>query len=218
MRSLVVFDLDGTLVDTAKLIYDSFNFVLKKYLGTEMSPDQIRTYFGPPEDVAIKKIFGNADFHLIWTDYLQYYSSHLFETAVFPGVIDLLSDLKAGFIKLAVFTGKGNETTEMTLAYHRLKDFFDMIVTGSIVRNHKPDKEGLELIVNSLGVEREGTVLVGDSLADYIASNAAGIDFIAALYDKHTTGQFDNVTCTKAESVDKLRRILLSQHKKIEAG
>jgi len=217
-KSLVVFDLDGTLVDTSKLIFDSFNFVLKKYSGVEMSPGQIRSYFGPPEDVAIKKILGEKDFELVWSDYLQYYESHLFETAVFPGIVDLLRDLKSQGIKLAIFTGKGNETTKITLVYHRLIDFFDMIVTGSIVKNHKPDKEGIELIMNTLGIDREQIVLVGDSMADYNAATAAGIDFVAALYDSNNVTEFGDIKCKKAENIAKLRRILLAQLKTIEAG
>ncbi|MGC8652668.1 MAG: HAD family hydrolase [Candidatus Kryptoniota bacterium] len=218
MKSLVVFDLDGTLVDTAKLIFDSFNFVLKRYQGTVMSPEEIRKYFGPPEDIAIKKIMGETNFEQIWEDYLQYYRSHLFETAVFPGIVELLTDLKTQRIKLAVFTGKGNETTELTLAYHGLRDFFDMVVTGSIVKNHKPDREGLELIMNSLGVGVGEAVLVGDSIADYKAAAAAGIDFVAALYDSNAVGHFSDIKCKKAESVESLRNILFPKLKKIVAG
>ena len=210
--SLAIFDLDGTLADTSQLIFDSFNFVMRKYKSIEMAPSQIMSYFGPPEEIAIKNILGSDNFDSIWLDYLGYYEDHLNETEVFAGIPELLRALKKTGSHLAIFTGKGNNTTELTLKHHGIRDLFDVIVTGSIVKNHKPSPEGVELALSTLRVEPSMAVLVGDSLSDYRAATSAGIHFIAAMYDSLAKNRFDDVKCVKANSIRELSALLLPQH------
>ena len=210
--SLAIFDLDGTLADTSQLIFDSFNFVMWKYKSMEMTPSQIMSYFGPPEEIAIKNILGSDNFDSIWLDYLGYYEDHLNETEVFAGIPELLRALKKTGSHLAIFTGKGNNTTESTLKHHGIRDLFDVIVTGSIVKNHKPSPEGVELALSTLRVEPSMAVLVGDSLSDYRAATSAGIHFIAAMYDSLAKNRFDDVKCVKANSIRELSALLLPQH------
>lgn len=209
---LVIFDLDGTLANTSGLIFDSFNFIMRKYKSREMSPGQIMSYFGPPEEIAIKNIMGDENFNSVWHDYLGYYESHLSQTEVFAGIPELTKELKKLGTRLAVFTGKGSKTTELTLKYHGLREMFDLVVTGSVVANHKPDPEGVELVLSRLEVHPSGAVLVGDSLSDYKAGRAAGVYFIAALYDGLVKNRFDGVDCAKAISVKRLSEMLLSDN------
>ena len=210
--SLAIFDLDGTLADTSQLIFDSFNFVMRKYKSMEMTPSQIMSYFGPPEEIAIKNILGSDNFDSTWRDYLGYYEDHLNETEVFAGIPELLRALKKIGSHLAIFTGKGNNTTELTLKHHGIRDLFDVIVTGSIVKNHKPSPEGVELALSTLRVDPSMAVLVGDSLSDYRAATSAGIHFIAAMYDSLAKNRFDGVNCVKAKSIRELSALLLPQH------
>jgi pyrophosphatase PpaX len=209
---LVIFDLDGTLADTHQLIFDSFNFVLRKYKSVELTPQQILSYFGPPEEVCIRNMLGNDDFTNAWHDYLEYYEKHIDETLVFPGVPGLLTDLKSSGVRLGIFTGKGKETTELTLGFHGIRSLFDIVVTGSGVKNHKPDPEGVELALKRLKVRAKDAVLVGDSLSDYKAAASAGTDFIAAMYDTLPKIHFDGLDCKRVKSVKELSDILLADN------
>lgn len=207
--SLAIFDLDGTLADTSSLIFDSFNFVARKYRNMELTPQQIMSYFGPPEEVALKNIFGDGDFDSLWRDYLDYYKDHSEKSSVFDGIREILVRLKDAGCKLAVFTGKGDHTTELTLSHHDMKSLFDLIVTGSMLKNHKPDPEGVELALKTLRVRPPDAVVVGDSLSDYKAATAAGVNFIAATYDSLARNRFDKIDCAKAASVGELSELLL---------
>ncbi len=209
--SLVLFDLDGTLTDSHKLIFDSFNHVLRKYRSIEMTPEQILSYFGPTEEVCIKKMFGEEDFDAVWDDFLDYYRIHLDECTVFAGLKELLAELKSSGRLIGVFTAKGTSTTDLTLEYHGLKNLFDIVVTGSLVKNHKPDPEGVELALSRLNVLPENAVVVGDSPSDYKAAASAGTDFIAVLYGHSSTARFEDVKCKKAASVSELSAFLLSE-------
>lgn len=206
--SLILFDLDGTLADTHQLIFDSFNFVLRKYKSIEMAPKEILSYFGPPEEVCITNMLGRGNFDSVWKDFIGYYSSHLSETTVFEGVKGLLQSLKSHGKRVGVLTAKGTTTAELTLEFHGLKSLFDIIVTGSQVRNHKPDPEGVSLVLRTLGKKASETILIGDSPSDYRAAGSAGTDFIAVTYDSISKNRFDGIDCKKAASVAELAKLI----------
>jgi len=217
---LVIFDLDGTLIDTHQLMFDSFNFVLRKYKSIEMTPEEILSYFGPPEDVCIKNMMGTDNFNDAWRDYLDYYEKHLGETKIFAGILELLNNLKASKILLGIFTGKGKETTDSTLKFHGILNLFDIVVTGSGVKNHKPHPEGVELALRKLSewipsgkVQSQNAVVVGDSMADYKAAASSGTQFIAAMYDTLPKNHFENLGCKCVKSVQELSELLLSDKK-----
>lgn len=207
--ALVLFDLDGTLADTHQLIFDSFNYVLRKYRSIEMTPKEILSYFGPPEEVCIENMLHPDDFDAVWNDFLGYYSSHLNESKVFEGVTELLKSLKSSGKLIGVFTAKGAKTADLTLHHHGIRELFDIIVTGSSVTNHKPDPEGILIALRELGVPAAKTIVVGDSPSDYKASSAAGSDFIAVTYNAVSRNRFDGIECTKAASVGDLASLLL---------
>ena len=216
--SLALFDLDGTLADTHQLIFDSFNFILRKYRSIEMTPREILSYFGPPEEVCIVNMIGPAKFDSVWEDFIGYYSSHLSETTVFGGVKELLSELKSAGKLIGVFTAKGSRTAELTLEYHGLKPHFDIIVTGSHVKNHKPNPEGIDVALRTLGVNASDTIVIGDSPSDYKAAAAAGTGFVAVTYDTVSRNRFDAIECVKAASVDELHRLLFREGDGIRRG
>lgn len=209
--SLLLFDLDGTLADTHQLIFDSFNHILRKYKSIEMTPKEILSYFGPPEEVCIKNMLNPDDFDMVWSDFLGYYSSHLKESKVFEGVQELLKNVKSRRKLMGVFTAKGTRTAELTLGYHGIENFFDIVVTGSSVKNHKPDPEGIVIALTKLGVPAAKTIVIGDSPSDYKASVAAGSDFIAVTYDSISRNRFDGIECVKASSVRDLASLLLGE-------
>jgi pyrophosphatase PpaX len=204
-----LFDLDGTLADTHQLIFDTFNFVLRKYKSIEMTPKQILSYFGPPEEVCIRNMFGTDNFDPVWNDFIGYYSSHLNESTVFDGVRELLRTLKWAEKLVGVFTAKGTRTAELTLKYHNLRHLFDIVITGTLVKNHKPDPEGIILALKQLGIHASKTIVIGDSPSDCKAAASAGTDFIAVTYDSISRNRFDDIDCAKAASVADLAGFLL---------
>ncbi len=210
-HSLFLFDLDGTLTETHQLIFDSFNHVLMKYKSIQMTPAQILSYFGPPEEVCIRNMMDGIDFDPVWKDFLEYYRSHLGESIVFEGIKGLLEQLKKRGKLIGVFTAKGTSTAEITLEFHGLRSLFDIVVTGSVVKNHKPNPEGIEIALDRLGIMPEDTIVIGDSPSDYKAAASAGTDFIAVLYDNVSRNRFSNLDCRKAASVSELSGLLLGR-------
>lgn len=95
----------------------------------------------------------------------------------------MLTYLKGRGVRLAVFTGKGKRTTTITLEALGLSRYFDIIVSGTDVVQHKPHPEGICRVLDRFNVRAEETIMVGDSLSDIKASRAAGVHIASALWD-----------------------------------
>ncbi len=186
----VVFDLDGTLTRTNDLIFATFNFVARKYTGKVYTPQQIIAMFGPPEEVAIERIVGPERLKDAMEDFYGYYSDHHAEKAeIHTGVPELLAYLKGEGLLLAVFTGKGRKTALISLELFGVKSYFDMVVTGSDVANHKPSGDGIRNVMKMFQLRPEEVLMVGDSVADVKAARDAGVEVAAVLWDSYAKEQ-----------------------------
>lgn len=183
---LVIFDLDGTLTSTNELIFASFNHIVKKYKNKILSEDEIISLFGPTEDYVIEKLF-NGEAEAAKKDYYAFYeSNHDSMTKPFPYIKEIILLLKKNFIPLGIFTGKGKKTTEITLRKLNFAQYFDFVITGDDVTNHKPHPEGILKIIEKTNVrENERVLLIGDAPADIIAARGAQIKIASVLWDSY---------------------------------
>jgi pyrophosphatase PpaX len=194
----VIFDVDGTLTQTNELIFASFNYLAEKYVGRRFSPEEIVALFGPPEEGALRKVFGPEGLESKMEELLDFYTSHHRSLAsLHAGIRELLGYLKGRGIRLAVFTGKGRRTTMITLRALEIEEFFDLVVSGNDVIHHKPDPEGILLVLRALGLRPEQALMVGDSLSDIRASRAAGVPIASVVWDAYdrATVQRENPGC-----------------------
>lgn len=182
----IVFDMDGTLTQTNQLIYDSFNYIAQKYAGRTYTIPEITAMFGPPEEGALLAIVKPEQLDDVMADYLAFYRSHHNRLArLYPGIEEVLHYIhKRGRI-LAVFTGKGIRTTTITLQEFHIDHFFDYIVTGNDVVNHKPSSEGLRKIIDHFKLQPEEVLMVGDAVSDVRAAREAGVPIAAVLWDSY---------------------------------
>lgn len=182
----VVFDMDGTLTQTNQLIYDSFNFIAQKYEGRTYSIPEIIALFGPPEEVCMINMVGEHRWKAAMEDYLQFYrANHNRLAALVPGIEDLLQFIKSRGVFLAVFTGKGTSTAEITLEEFGIRHYFDFVVSGTDVEKHKPSSEGLEKIIAHFGVKPDEVLMVGDHTSDIKAAHDAGTRMAAVVWDSY---------------------------------
>jgi pyrophosphatase PpaX len=179
----VIFDMDGTLTQTHRLIFDAFNYIAMKYQGKKYLEAEITAKFGPPEEGALLRVVPPENIDRVMKEYLEFYDSHHNELAqLYPGILDVLQYLRRRGIYLALFTGKGIHTTTITLKKFGLGQYFDMVVTGNDVVNHKPSSEGIRKIMERFGLQPDEVLMVGDSVGDIKASREAGVKVAAALW------------------------------------
>ena len=184
--SCIIFDIDGTLTQTNELIYATFNHVAEKYLQKVFTPKEIVAMFGPPEEVAIERLVGREQYGEAIDDFYNYYETHHPRMAdVYSGIRELLEFLKSKGIILAVFTGKGKRTTLITLHKLGITSYFDLIVTGSDVENHKPSADGIRKVLKTFRLQPDEVLMVGDSVSDVKAAHEAGVPIAAVLWDSY---------------------------------
>jgi len=180
----IIFDIDGTLTSTNELIFASFNHITKKYLDKSLTNEEVVSLFGPTEDKIIEDWFGeNAE--KVKRDYYSFYNDNHAMANLYPGVKELLQFLKEKNILLSIYTGKGREASLLTLKKLEIYDCFDLIISGSDVKDHKPSPEGIEIFLDKYSLEKERVLMVGDAPADIKAARAAGVQVASAVWDSY---------------------------------
>ncbi|MFN4111387.1 MAG: HAD family hydrolase [Ignavibacteria bacterium] len=205
----IIFDIDGTLTSTNELIFATFNHIAQKYEGRTYSEQEIISMFGPTEDVILKEKFNGEKFKEVYEEYYKFYrENHPRMADLYPGIVDILKELKQKRICTSIFTGKGRKTTEITLEILGIKNFFDMIVTGDDVINHKPSPEGILKFLKEFNLKKDEVLMVGDSIADIMAANEAGIDIASVVWDSYAKEDVIKLNPLHFETVNSFRQWL----------
>ncbi len=179
----LIFDSDGTLVDTLRLIVAAYNYAVEPVLARTFDEGQVYALFGPP----MERIFGNllppSAVNGAVDRYHAFYRQHFHEYArVYPGIFDLLTAIQKSDRKLGVLTGAGRVAAELTMQFTYLSAFFTTLVTGDDVDHPKPDPQGLFMAISKIGGISDETIYVGDSIVDLDAAKRAGARSGAALW------------------------------------
>ncbi|HSH86439.1 MAG: phosphoglycolate phosphatase [Methylophilus sp.] len=199
---LVMFDLDGTLLDTAPQIAEAANRMLVA-LGKPMLPQaQISTYIGEGVQNLIKRcLTGNLHdepeaelFAQAQPLYHGFYANNATDSKPFPGVMSTLQQLKADGYPLACVTNKPEKFTLPLLEKAGLSDFFKIVVSGDTLAKKKPDPLPLLHICQKLGVLPAEAVLIGDSETDVQAAQAAGCFVVTVPYGYNQGREIDVAT------------------------
>jgi len=180
--SYVIFDMDGTLVDTFNLITDAYNFAARDFLNERLSMKEVLSLPGRTLDEVLAANVPPANTDDAVERYHWFFEKNFHSrTKVFPGIRKLLVTMKRKGIKLAVFTGASRRTAQTTLRKSELADFFLRLVSADDVNQPKPNPEGLQIAMDAIGADPNKTVYVGDHPDDIIASRNARIRTAAAL-------------------------------------
>jgi pyrophosphatase PpaX len=171
----VVFDLDGTVVDTVDLIVQSFRHATRTVLGQVLPDAVITAGVGRPLMSQMQVLSAEHAQELF--DVYQEYNRRRHDELVrrYAGIEEMLLALKASGRRLGIVTSKGREATEMAFRAIGLSDHFDAVVTASDTVEHKPSPVPLRLCLERLGATAVGSIYVGDSPFDIAAGAAAGM-------------------------------------------
>jgi HAD superfamily hydrolase (TIGR01509 family) len=177
----VIFDMDGTLVDSFGLIAESYDFAIGR-LENHVKDSRINVTQGRTLEEALGERVPESEVPVAVERFHGYYEKHCSSVNVFPGIRPLLMALQRRGVELAVFTGQTRRATDVTLRETDLRKFFSKVVTANDVAEPKPSPEGLKLAMEGIGAVPEGTVYVGDDPDDVNASRSAGVTGAAALW------------------------------------
>jgi pyrophosphatase PpaX len=183
----VLFDLDGTLVDTWALYLESYLRTLEPYAGRRLSLDELRTLHPSSEVRGLRSLVPAdevASAHATLLEHYRALHAELFAGA-YPGVVAMLDALRARGLALGIVTGKSRGAWAITQPESGLGDFA-VFVGDDDVAEAKPAPDGLRLALRQLDARADEALYVGDSLQDAAAARDAGVRFAAALWAKRS--------------------------------
>lgn len=207
----VVFDFDGTVADTLPICYYAFQQVFQTYDQTERTISEIQQMFGPSEAGIIQQNVKNQmDINAAVSAFYRHYEErHQDYVRPFAPIHALLADMRDKGLQIAIFTGKGRKSLDISLKELNLSGLFDIMVTGDDVIHPKPHPEGLHHIMTALGCRPNNTIMVGDSDADVEAAIRAEVTSIRADWMPRTSPEnFHFEPDHVFTEVDQLRRFL----------
>jgi len=185
----ILFDLDGTLVDTKDLILTSFRKASVDILGQAIPDEDILPLIGIPL-IEQAKILAPEYAEALIESY-RLYNIELHDELIqyFEGTREMLEELQAEGRRLAVVTSKRNEPALEGLKSFDLQGFFEFVSGLEETRKHKPDPEPLLVAAQRMGLAATDCIYVGDSVYDIQAADAAGMVSIAALWGMYSREQ-----------------------------
>lgn len=170
----ILFDLDGTLLDTTDLILKSFQHTIRTHQGHDADLEFAKTTFGRPLIEALA-MMGDDPEAMIKT-YREFNILHHDELAkVFAGVVEVVRELYGRGIKLAVVTSKTRATSIRGLRLFDLDKYFPVVVGHEDCQLHKPHPEPVLRGLEGLGLPAGDCLMVGDSPFDIMSAKAAGV-------------------------------------------
>ncbi|MEM2058598.1 MAG: HAD-IA family hydrolase [Thermoproteota archaeon] len=173
----IVFDLDGTLVDSVDSIWRASDYVLRSngYRGLERE-DVVKVMGKTIFDLflSVEPRLSPQEQHKLFEEYRRTYMNFIEHTKLIPKVREVLLFLRSRRLKMAVVTTKSRENAEKILSFFGIRSFFDLVIGFEDVREHKPSAEPIMRAAEGLGLQASELVVVGDTEVDIRAGREAG--------------------------------------------
>ncbi len=171
----LLFDFDGTLIDTNELIIQTFQYVLDKYYPGEYGREDILPFLGPTLHDTFNSINLEEAEKMI-NDYRTWnFSMHDELASEFDGVSETLHALKEEGLKMAIVSTKRRDMVMKGLDLLGVTDLFDVVIGLDDVTNAKPDPEPIVLALDRLGADKEEALMIGDNYHDILGGKNAGV-------------------------------------------
>ncbi|MAD00580.1 phosphoglycolate phosphatase [Pseudomonas abyssi] len=191
LPKLVMFDLDGTLIDSVPDLAAAVDVMLRQLGRDPAGDDQVRHWVGNGARVLVRRALagGMAHEHIdegateqALALFLEAYAGDHSRSTVYPGVRALLDQLQADQVPLALVTNKPSRFVPELLADKQLDGYFRWLVGGDTLPVQKPDPAALNWVMQQAAVSAAQALFVGDSRSDVLAARAAGVPVVAVSY------------------------------------
>ena len=192
-KELILFDLDGTLIDSAPDLALSVNYMLRCVNHNEFSEEIIDSWVGNGASTLVRRALSGSKivdeninndlFDKSLSIFLEYYKNNLcVKTTPYPNVKQTLQALKSDGYKLAIITNKPFDFIEPILQQLELDNLFQLCIGGDSLPEKKPSPLPLQYMCEKFNINARNTLMIGDSKNDILAAKAANIQSIAVSY------------------------------------
>ncbi len=212
---LLIFDLDGTLIDSKRDLANSVNAALAALGRKPLENDLIYSYVGNGAPVLMRRAMGDdagdEEVRRALECFLAYYREHMLDyTYLYPGVKESLDRLLAAKVKMAVLTNKPVRFSRDLVRGLGVDGHFFQVYGGNSFEQKKPHPIGVEKLMEESGVPRERTLMVGDSAIDVITARNARIGVCGVTYGFQPEGFCEAPPDFLVDSMEELAEIVIS--------
>ena len=189
----LLFDLDGTLVDSIELILSSFRYTFRQHVGEAPPDSKWIAGLGTPLFTQLKEFTqDDALARAMIATYRQYQLAHHDEfMRSYEGVTEAMAELRARGHTTAVVTSKMSDLAVRALDFTGLRDTIDVVIGMEDTQRHKPDPEPVRVALAKLGRAANEAVFLGDSPHDIASGNEAGVITVAARWGPFSREELD---------------------------
>jgi pyrophosphatase PpaX len=180
----VLFDLDGTLIDSGEIILSSFRHATNTVLGRQIPDEVLAAAVGGSNIYDQMRAFDEARVDELVRVYREHNEPLHDDLVAFEGIERVLDRFKAEGRQLGIVTAKRRKTVDLAFAILPLERYFDTVVTSEQTEHHKPHPEPVLTALERLGSRPEQAAFVGDSPFDMGAGRAAGVFTVAVSWGK----------------------------------
>jgi len=207
----VLFDLDGTLLDSNDCIIDSWRYTVRSLTGRDITDEEVFQTFGEMLPESTRRIMPDVDTEYAM-NFFRSYQREIFldRIKLFDGTEEVLRALKAAGYKVALVTSRLKSSTERGLAHFGIDSLFDAVLTASDIDKFKPDPAPIFAILEMIGSRPEEAILIGDTASDIEAGRAAGVITVLVEWsqalpsDKQTEGPTPDFIIKELRDIPKL--------------
>ncbi len=181
---LVIFDVDGTLLDTSEGVLSSVKYTIERF-GFDMPDDkQLRTFIGPPIQRSFANTFGLSgdiiqEMTAVFRD--RYKGDDLIKALPYEGIYECFDSLESNGIKTAIATYKRDDYAQRIMKHFHFDDH-TKIIHGADDNNKLSKSDIIEICINESGIPKEKVLMVGDTDNDAIGAEGIGVDFLAVTF------------------------------------
>lgn len=186
----VIFDFDGTIMDTNNVIIHSWQHTYRTLTGCNGDVDYILSTFGEPLEFSLKNAFPNVPIEQSLQIYRDWHRDH-FRSMIklFPGVKEMLTEVKARGFKTGIATSRVAKTLFEGLRKYELEQYFDAIVTVEDIKKPKPEPDTILKVLEKLHSVPEASIMIGDSIHDILCAHNAGTSSVLVGWSAALSGK-----------------------------
>jgi HAD superfamily hydrolase (TIGR01549 family) len=194
MKKAIIFDVDGVLIDSNKIIVEAYQKTAKK-LGLRVPPlQEILVLFGKPLEEIVRILWSDANHELIIKEFRELFMDKNLVIPEVDGAVNAVKKIKNSGFKLGIISGKIMFFIKKHLEETGFDiEWFEAISSFEVTKKHKPYPEPLLYVIDKLNVKSEETLYIGDAISDYECAKNAKVEYVAVL-----TG------CLNREELEKL--------------
>ena len=186
MYSFIIFDVDGTLIDTENAVRESYQQVIFEEFGRNFTEKELSVAYGIPTPKALERL-GFKDVEKACTRYFEFLFEGFARSKPFEGIVEMLEEVKSRNIQGGIVTSRNRCEVANDPSLQRLMDYFCCVISTDDTQKHKPDPDPVLKLIERTGADISNSIYLGDTYYDYMCAKNAGVKFALAAWGARNT-------------------------------